>query len=132
MPLSSAVGSAVVERLFGVDAEVNELVLHLPMPSLTWRRRNLNLDDDGQLEAVYVNHLTFSWGVHEGEGGEEPLGFPGNIESPVKSIPVVGWISLLICTIIGEQFLSLQNILSCRKCTNSLLHHGQSILSHGT
>jgi hypothetical protein len=51
-------------------------------------------------------------------GGKSLSASPGNIESHVKSIPVVGRISLLICTIIGEQFLSLQNILSCRKCTN--------------
>ena len=33
--------------------------------------------DDGQLEAVYLNHLSFFGGFHEGEGGQEPLGFAG-------------------------------------------------------
>ena len=51
-------------------------------------------------------------------GGKSLSASPGNIESHDKSIPVVGRISLLICTIIGEQFLSLQNIRSYRKCTN--------------
>ena len=47
--------------------------------------------------------------------------FPSEIiswdERP-KSIPVVGRISLLICTIKGDQFMSLQNILAYRKCTH--------------
>ena len=51
-------------------------------------------------------------------GGKSLSASPGNIESHAKSKPVVGRIRLLICTILGEQFLSLQNILSYRKCTN--------------
>jgi hypothetical protein len=51
-------------------------------------------------------------------GGKSLSASPGNMESHDKSIPVVGRISLLICTIIGEQFLCLQHILAYRKCTN--------------
>jgi hypothetical protein len=51
--------------------------------------------DDGQLEAVYLNHLTFSWGVHEGEGGQEPLSFAGEHGNPRQGQPLIALSTLL-------------------------------------
>ncbi len=47
-------------------------------------------------------------------GGKSLSASLGNMEIHDKSIPVLGRISLLIWTIIGKQFSSLQNILAYR------------------